>query len=180
MQQGWKRLGYQVREKRLMNSVQHIHIKDPDHYPWTQPWIKSSPLPARIWRLKQSMWRRMALRLKKQYYLIWTMSCSIKEVIALFLDSFSLWYSRCTFLHSLSVPYQARFLSHCACLASTIQNFNILSDFGPYLRKSLCFWQMGAVIKAWTSPLLNPKKVKSVCSGMWWLAFPYRGWDPDV
>lgn len=34
---------------------------------------------------------------------------------------------------------------------------------------------MGSKIKAWTSPLLNPKKVRSVCSGMWWLAFSNRG-----
>lgn len=60
------------------------------------------------------------------------------------------------------------------CLLA-FQNLYIMSAFGPYQWKSLHFWQMGAIIKAWTSPLLNPKKVRSVCSGMWWLAFSYRG-----
>lgn len=55
------------------------------------------------------------------------------------------------------------------------QSLYIMSAFGPYLWKSLHFWQMDAIIKAWNSLLLNPKKVKSVCSGMWWLASSYRG-----
>lgn len=67
---------------------------------------------------------------------------------------------------------EPNFYQSVACSASTVQNLYIISEFGPYLWKSLHFWQMGAIIKTWTSPLPNPK---SVCSGMWWLALPYRG-----
>ncbi len=60
------------------------------------------------------------------------------------------------------------------CLLA-FQNLYIMSEVGPYLWQSLHFWQMGAMIKAWSSPLLNHNEVESICSGMSWLAFFCRG-----
>lgn len=98
-------------------------------------------------------------------------SYATEEAIVLFLWTFPFdtWD---TSLHNLRIKWGAKYLSKCACLAPRI---SIMSEFGSYLWKSLHFWQMDAIIKAWTSALLNPRKVKSVCSGMWWLALSNRG-----
>lgn len=134
-------------------------------------------------RLKQRKGGQIVFRLKKQYSMTWTMTCTrlrYKGCDHLIPPKFSLSYSRCTLLHSVSILKRARFLSKCACSAARVQNFYIMSEFGPYLWKSLLFWQMGAIIKAWTSPMLNPKKVRvfaQVCDD--WLSL-IGGWDPDV